>query len=778
MPDYLKTEQVVQIRDILSKVKPTLFIALGGTGAEIAFRLRRRILTHAWGSADNPVRLSNLTEFPVAQFIQFDTHEYNYNKYKFGDTDLLAEAIAYSQSEIVVPSGLYLDPYYSKENSHQRKPYVDCWLPVAPEWIKEWIDIAEERANYNTSTSQPRFFSRMGFFDEYRCIKDRIQDNMNSLLAGISNRAATDRLGLDTDPGSLRVVVISSLAGGAGSGSFIDMGYLSKQLVKRAAMGGNEVDLMLMLPSGYPGHDKTRCEANTYAALMELESCMGNGPGFIKGWNPDATYADFPLYPYDNIFLMDTDNLAKKKTANLKDILDMAADILFEDFSSTEFSSHKRSISINQRQHKAVPFCLPVDRNKYGSMKMCYSKAYSAFGQSVIETQVEQNAQEIPHNQNNDNSLVNMIDQLSPHERRSLFQNCLEMAMPWVEANPEGYWLVNPDQYVCIIGVDDARLFKQKFGDEFKSAIPVRSGITAHHIRFCETGVPGKLTCYVELSGIPLTALNQLPKWRKSYDEEIKNIPVHIHKDRTLFVHPLAPSTATLDRLAEDFKLFIQGVVLGVLKARVDDPEKRIYCLKIKGRELSIGNERLIRMQGISSDNLKYLQENIADALGRVNTHAQYSGMIALYDFYTEQVYPPRLMRDGGKDYLQDSFARVMCLKLVEEARNALENKFPGAENDLFTPLRDTMEIWTDEIKGSQADVYEYEVASSHVSKRSVKPEFFQNDRTGEHDESPAELKKCLECGERTRGSSKFCPNCGSRFDQPPPIDNEPAPIG
>lgn len=35
-----------------SKIRPTLFIALGGMGMEIALRVRRRILTHAWGSSD------------------------------------------------------------------------------------------------------------------------------------------------------------------------------------------------------------------------------------------------------------------------------------------------------------------------------------------------------------------------------------------------------------------------------------------------------------------------------------------------------------------------------------------------------------------------------------------------------------------------------------------------------------------------------------------------------------------------------------------------------
>ena len=73
-------------------ISPTLFIALGGTGREIPLRLRRHILAHAWGTADNPVNVDNLTEFPIAQFIYFDLdHAGEYRRdmesVKFGDEE-------------------------------------------------------------------------------------------------------------------------------------------------------------------------------------------------------------------------------------------------------------------------------------------------------------------------------------------------------------------------------------------------------------------------------------------------------------------------------------------------------------------------------------------------------------------------------------------------------------------------------------------------------------------------------------------------------------------
>ena len=47
----------------LVKLRPTLFVAIGGTGMEVLMRLRRRTLNALWGSG---VRVESLADFPVA----------------------------------------------------------------------------------------------------------------------------------------------------------------------------------------------------------------------------------------------------------------------------------------------------------------------------------------------------------------------------------------------------------------------------------------------------------------------------------------------------------------------------------------------------------------------------------------------------------------------------------------------------------------------------------------------------------------------------------------
>jgi hypothetical protein len=1218
----------------LQSVWPTLFIGIGGTGMEISLRIRRRLLNYVWGGRDNPVRISNLTEFPLAQFINFDLDAGSVTASgQSAATDPLADLVKFADEEKLIFK-LDMDKYLRTDGELNRYPHIASWFPLTR---KKTLELGIDPSK---GAGQIRALSRLYFFDKYVALKNMIEDKIRVLLAGVSSLDKTERLGLKLEPASLRVVVLASCAGGTGAGSFIDMGYLAKRLAVKQLLGA-KVDLCLMLPSGYAGHGKSRTEANTYAALMELETCIEQGPKFVKRWKNDED-PELPPKPYDEVFLFDTGNLALKKTAKATDLFDMVADILFEDFTSEEFANRKRSIAPNQSQYKIDSFSLPVDAQKYGKMKMMYSKAYSSFGQSIIDTQLEQRRDEIACGQVNDmlkvffgiasdsgggrevppptpddgrdllkkhfycakenfklaykfaapkaaqpyeegieyplhklvvqllydgdkpilgslhnkinqgidkirastekdhrlplvdelrseldrdlgiegvptdagargiedaikarrkslfkdivddnssllkalwsavdnkekggldytiklierikdciendatgilrdiktaqkwfsglceklrggelqvlrddlgktrgrsffggtkndyaediltnigeaikwyvearlreiacreaavllmelsswlgqhqgidertnrkqwaadsfagrlagyeklvieimssmdeevirtreaakqghaayqivkastaeldaarkldtkkamewakeifdnlggsraifqelekdvsrakllgqlrglaltklpaigsgehNPLIKALMEMGESDRRSLFQHCLDMAMPWVEANLEGFWAVNPDQYSCVIGVSGAEIFQKKFGDEFKAAIPARARMTTKKVNFYETGVPGKLTCYVELSGVPLPALSLLSNWRDSYNEEGKKIPVHTHKDKTLFVHPMAPSSGTLDRLADHFKLYIRGVVLGVLKLRVDSPEERLYCLTVSGEELSIGNERTIRMEGIASEHLVYLQKKVAGALDRIKTTAQYAGLVALYDYYTKCVYPPAKIQTEDKvEILAEGFGNVMCASLGEEARKAMKKKstvgsidtaeliatLKGTNDDNKWDNFETLDRWTDEIDGSYADVYENEVGKAHMSKRILKQDFFQagwlencfkisverishdgrqernepppleewwvaldGQKKGPHDESG--LSSLIVAGRMVpstkvwrKGMSKWVPaeqvkELDSLFHQLPPIDDEPPPI-
>ncbi|WP_295455048.1 tubulin-like doman-containing protein, partial [uncultured Thiodictyon sp.] len=91
-----RAEQIVKLR-------PTLYIGVGGTGMEVILRVRRRILSAVWGPQRNPTRIATLAEFPVAQFIHFDLdHGALVESGKSQRTDPLADAVKLSDEDRLI----------------------------------------------------------------------------------------------------------------------------------------------------------------------------------------------------------------------------------------------------------------------------------------------------------------------------------------------------------------------------------------------------------------------------------------------------------------------------------------------------------------------------------------------------------------------------------------------------------------------------------------------------------------------------------------------------
>ncbi len=180
-------------------------------------------------------------------------------------------------------------------------------------------------------------------------------------------------------------MVIGSVAGGTGAGSFLDMGWLAGALAAQD-VAAHQVDMMMFLPSGYASANKERTEANGYASLMELETCMKGGHSFVQRWDLHDNM-QLSGAPFDEVYLIDSGNLTGQATSNQSDVYEMVADTLFEDFRSADFANKKRSVAVNQSQHKIIPFSAPVPQGRFGDMKLNYFKGYSAFGQSVLDTQ-------------------------------------------------------------------------------------------------------------------------------------------------------------------------------------------------------------------------------------------------------------------------------------------------------------------------------------------------------------------------------------------------------
>ena len=1096
---------------LLEEVVPTLFIALGGTGAEVLWRVRRRILNTLWGSGTGKsVRLNNLMEFPLAEFLQIDLDTNTVTEQgKAAKNDILANKILFKEEEKVVKK-LDLSKYVKSDEDLAKYPLIQEWFPLSRSKVNELNIPVEEGAG------QIRSLSRLYFFDKYQEIKNSIRSKSDHLLANINTAKSAERLGLKVKTGALKIVVVASTAGGTGSGSFLDLGYVSQIIGKIATQEeGSTTNLVLMLPTGYSGANR-KILANTYAALMELETCMRQGTRYIKQWAENEFISDMPENPYNNVYLMDTINLAASQTEDIKDLYEMTADALFEDFSTAAFANKKRSISANQNQHKISPYVARVSREIYGEMKLTFSRGYSSFGQSIIDTHLEQKKNVVLYRQVNgmlkaffgvasddpksnaptegerddiltkrmylgvDNEIieydfvshndlyqkgverttyplvtellrVNGISKLDDIEKRivdqfesirtsgsykewpskiaeaianinhdtfkdvesgsglhedairkrrlellaelldprpdhgllkvlwervnnkerggldyttelirrikdklenantglvkaleenakwysdlsgflkneetstlqehllqairkligaqgqseiklkqiseavrlyvryhlyaaasrdaallvqalseglgkkqgtdvegapiwggfigeleegrnlvrsiiadaedqinrtneamkqshamyfvlpapksqmddlellprsqarqwakeafqdfggtehlfamlkddegrteligklrnrainliggegssdeenplfaaldeyakranlgQLLGDFIQRAMPWVAARIGNYLKdTSPnDQYKCYIGVKDSLKFEDKYGALIKSRIPGSTLMTVKEIGFVEISEPGKVVCYTEITGLPLPSLKGLDDWYTAYREESAKIPVHTHRRTSTFVHPRELTTGELAKRAEDFKLFVQAVALGVLTRTEKGEDAGLYNLQVKGAKRSIGDEKLLRLEAISLKYLGAIKQQVEIDIDSITSPDQLAMWISLLEYYLGSVYPLVVVKVDGVDDERMSLPTMICEQLLNEWTERLTRKVDDMQAErLLRAAREALNKWTNEIPASVADVYPYGVNVKEIQHKRV----------------------------------------------------------
>ncbi|HEY6141046.1 MAG TPA: tubulin-like doman-containing protein [Thermoanaerobaculia bacterium] len=329
----MSLDQVLQAslparRESDKPVGPTLMIGLGGTGKEVLLRLRRRIVE----------RYGSLSRLPFLRFMHVDTdttvaaHE----QYDLrGSDDPLYEEVRFNPIERI---DLTIDGGTGKYVEHINNfPHIKRWFPVGGK--------TAALGNLGAGAGQVRLASRLGFFhaDNFARISSRLEQCKGQLRdAAILQRSS--ELGFNFNADSMTVVIIASLAGGTGSGTFLDMGFLLQRYFPNADRIG-----ILLLPgffTDYAGGERVR--ANGYAALMELNH-YSFGHSFVADW--DGRRAELlPPPPFSNTYLIDGQNeagLVIGSAGKEYDAYRMVAEVLFQDYSIGEFAGMKRATRIN-----------------------------------------------------------------------------------------------------------------------------------------------------------------------------------------------------------------------------------------------------------------------------------------------------------------------------------------------------------------------------------------------------------------------------------------------
>lgn len=216
---------------------------------------------------------------------------------------------------------------------------------------------------------QLRPLGRLGFFHAY----GTIQRQLNALSAKILSQRAwqethtTHHIQVDAQNG-MQVMIVSSLAGGTGSGMLLDTAFLIRHMFE--AQNPDLVGYLMLPPVFSPTiKDSEPIYANAYAALKELEfysmrKDLRDGQAeqqlatsgritsihdFVVDWDNTGTPQRIAGPPFNTCYLINNQTMRGGQIGpeHKTDLFDMIAENIFMEFHAGPFAARKRSVRSN-----------------------------------------------------------------------------------------------------------------------------------------------------------------------------------------------------------------------------------------------------------------------------------------------------------------------------------------------------------------------------------------------------------------------------------------------
>ena len=368
---------IVQDQNI--PIHPTIIIGLGGTGKEALLRLRRKFFEKY-----------NICGFPVVSYLWIDTDTRNIS-IDGQELDYIFEEVMFEQSEMVnaaIPRDRFMS-FFNNRPQHQN--------------IFRWFYPGLERyGQVQDGSGQIRPFGRLAFFHRFTQIQSALRAANTEVRTAGATGEMLNEYGATVDASRTNVYIVCSLAGGTGSGMFLDAAFLVRTMIQEPNITG-----FLVLPSVFSDNTSERIYANAYAALKELEfyslrKDLRERPAEGVEEERRISFHDFEVEwqrgapqtlvgpPFDTCYLIDnkTEGGGSITAEDKAQICDMIADAIFMDFSSDvdEFSLRKRSVRANLAQFLLtdLEYDYLSDDGKTTIYNETYAYRFSTFGFSKI----------------------------------------------------------------------------------------------------------------------------------------------------------------------------------------------------------------------------------------------------------------------------------------------------------------------------------------------------------------------------------------------------------
>jgi serine/threonine protein kinase len=241
---------------------PALVVSLGGVGLRILQQLRRAL--HKRYRA--PAALPNI------RLLHLDTDPGVLQDLEHGDVDA-----AVCEREVLL-ARLHRPAHYLKPGSERQS--IENWLP---------LPVLSRLPRDQVTTGGWRALGRLAFTTNFATISARLRSELEACTGSAAMAAAQERTGLGLRTTNPRVYLVTSLAGGTGSGLFIELAHTVRWLLRQLGYEHPEVAGLFLVPPVAGQVSSSSAAANCFTALTELNYYAAPGRAYQEHYLGQAT---------------------------------------------------------------------------------------------------------------------------------------------------------------------------------------------------------------------------------------------------------------------------------------------------------------------------------------------------------------------------------------------------------------------------------------------------------------------------------------------------------
>jgi serine/threonine protein kinase len=283
---------------------PALVLGLGGTALGVLQQLRKRLHEQFGG----------FEALPCLRTLYIDTNALAFE-----------EAGRARTPAPICPTEFHLAKL-NRPSHYLRSPEIRARLDP---WFNTKLLYRIPR---NLTTTGLRALGRLAFFDNYRLLRRRLRSELQGCTAAPALLRAAEETGLGLRSNRPRVYVVTGLAGGTGSGMFLDLAYVVRDVLRELGYEQPDVQGLFLLPPADRDPGRVLALGNAFAALTELHHFSAAGSTFTARYEEKEKPLSDPEPPFRRCIVLPLPDA--KHQAEISQVLSTAADFLRRDLTT------------------------------------------------------------------------------------------------------------------------------------------------------------------------------------------------------------------------------------------------------------------------------------------------------------------------------------------------------------------------------------------------------------------------------------------------------------